>query len=63
MYGVTHVEKAPLGLRRAMEMLITGEMLKNISALHRIIGENLVEFTRLKQKVASPNHPLSGSKK
>lgn len=49
--AVTHVERAPLGLRFAVEMMQCHEINQNMNVLHNVMCDTMTEFVRLSAKV------------
>lgn len=53
-YGVTHVEKAPMVLKKPVEMMITQEMITNMKAMVDTCSKLIEEHIRLKEKGSAP---------
>jgi hypothetical protein len=50
-HGWTHVERAPLGLKKPVEMLVASEMVRNMNGMVDTVTNLVEEYIRLKQKV------------
>eukprot|EP00884_Botryococcus_braunii_P000850 jgi/Botrbrau1/10766/Bobra.180_2s0030.1 len=53
-HGVTHVEKAPMVLKKPVEMMITQEMITNMKAMLDTCSKLIEEHIRLKEKGSAP---------
>lgn len=50
-HSLTHLEKAPFGMRKVMEMVICKELGKNFTGLHCVLSDYILAYVHRKKKV------------